>query len=37
MAGHGSISVTLDDKAEEFLSLLRSLHERLDDQERQIK
>ena len=36
-SGMGTIKVSLDEKADEFLELLRSIHNRLDEHERQYK
>jgi len=35
--GKASITVDLGEKAEEFFESMRSIHERLDEQERQIQ
>lgn len=37
MATIPPMTITLDEKAEEFLELLRSIHNRLDEHERQYK
>lgn len=37
MAEHAHITLDLGEHAAEFLSLIRSVHERLDEHERQVK
>lgn len=37
MAHMGQITITMDEKAEEFIELLRSIRNRLDEHERQVQ